>query len=261
MLVFLVLSLAFAAEPEAPPPVMDALGTVLALDLDGELPRERKAQDAALMKKLTDLADAVQRLGEVVEDAGDVASLEALAEGYVHMAEAIRTSPAPTYLRPEQVEVYQMALDDKAYAQLTKAREAMDLAVSRSPDRAVQERRIRVLLLLDERAMAADAWDALGDHAAAERLRAEDAKRRRKADREAKARAAEEGPLLAAATEAFDVLQARHEQCGLEPALSEEIGMVLQQAGMVLEAEEGSMAKDVLALLQEYLDATEADCG
>ncbi len=48
-------------------------------------------------------------------------------------------------------------------------------------------------------------------------------------------------------------LNARVSGCrGLDPATSEEIAMVLEQASMVVEAGEGSLAQEVLMLLDAY---------
>lgn len=112
----------------------------LALRIDGPkraLPRHR--EDRLLTDALTEKAVALRRLerrlGEIVElKAGraGLAALVALGESYENMAHTVRTSHVPTYLTPEQREMYGLRLEDQAYAMEEKAVHTYELALEQA---------------------------------------------------------------------------------------------------------------------------------
>jgi hypothetical protein len=61
-----------------------------------------------------------------------LASLVALGKAYENMGASLINSDKPFYLTEDQVELYVMALQDKAYVQEEKAIEAYRLALSKS---------------------------------------------------------------------------------------------------------------------------------
>lgn len=85
------------------------------------------------LKKKTQLLQQVQtRFTEVVQTgAGEwgVASLVALGKAYENMADAFRSSERPNELTEDQLEIYNMQLEDQAYVQDEKAVAAYKLAL------------------------------------------------------------------------------------------------------------------------------------
>ncbi len=100
---------------------------------------QRKQIDKNLEKSLSDksktLVEVEKEFTKVVETgAGEwgLASLVALGKAYENMAVSLRTSDKPNYLTDEQVEIYTMALEDKAYVQEEKSVNAFRLALEKS---------------------------------------------------------------------------------------------------------------------------------
>lgn len=97
--------------------------------------REDKALVDSLSKKAKSLVDVEASFTEVVNlGAGEwgLASLVALGRAYENMAKTLRTGDAPFYLTEEQLEIYSMQLEDKAYVQEEKAVNAYKLALEKS---------------------------------------------------------------------------------------------------------------------------------
>lgn len=99
----------------------------------------QKAEDKALIdslsKKAKALVDVEKTFTEVVgTGAGEwgLASLVALGKAYENMAESLRTGDNPSYLTSDQVEIYKMQIEDKAYVQEEKAVNAYKLALDKS---------------------------------------------------------------------------------------------------------------------------------
>lgn len=99
----------------------------------------RKAEDKALMdslsKKAKALAETEATFTKVVSTgAGEwgLAALVALGRAYEDMAHTLRTGDTPSYLTPEQRELYMMQIEDRAYIQEEKAVNAYKLALDKS---------------------------------------------------------------------------------------------------------------------------------
>ncbi len=99
----------------------------------------KKAEDKALIDSLGAKSKAL--LGTQVAfteivgtGAGEwgLASLVALGKAYENMADTLRTGAVPFYLTDDQIEIYQMGIEDKAYTQIEKAVEAYKLALEKS---------------------------------------------------------------------------------------------------------------------------------
>ncbi len=96
---------------------------------------EDKALTDSLLKKTKALADVEKTYTEVVNlGAGEwgIAALVALGKVYEDMAISLRTGDAPAYLTAEQVELYRMQIEDKAYVQDEKAVNAYKTALDKS---------------------------------------------------------------------------------------------------------------------------------
>ena len=59
-------------------------------------------------------------------------SLVALGKAYENMAKTLRTGDTPYYLTEDQLEIYSMQIEDKAYVQEEKAVNAFKLALDKS---------------------------------------------------------------------------------------------------------------------------------
>jgi hypothetical protein len=99
----------------------------------------QKAEDKALIeslsKKAKALVDVEKKFTDVVATgAGEwgLASLVALGKAYENMAEALTNGDKPFYLTEDQLEIYNMGLQDKAYVQQEKAVNAYKLALEKS---------------------------------------------------------------------------------------------------------------------------------
>lgn len=99
----------------------------------------QKAEDKALIdslsKKAKALVEVEKKFTEVVgTGAGEwgLASLVALGKAYENMAESLRTGDNPSYLTSDQVEIYKMQIEDRAYVQEEKAVSAYKLALEKS---------------------------------------------------------------------------------------------------------------------------------
>jgi tetratricopeptide (TPR) repeat protein len=99
----------------------------------------KKAEDKALTDSLSKKTKTLVALQGTFTDlvntgAGEwgLASLVALGKAYENMGASLINSDKPFYLTEDQVELYVMALQDKAYVQEEKAIEAYRLALSKS---------------------------------------------------------------------------------------------------------------------------------
>ena len=112
----------------------------MAMQINGPTGKvNRKQEDAAVLKSLTDKARALQEVEKLFLDivttgAGQwgLASLVKLGQAYENMGDALRNSHIPSYLTPEQVELYRIALEDKVFVQTEKAVEAYKLCLDKS---------------------------------------------------------------------------------------------------------------------------------
>jgi tetratricopeptide (TPR) repeat protein len=99
----------------------------------------QKAEDKALTDSL---GKKVKALGEVQKNfesvvatgAGEwgLASLVALGKAYQNMAESFRTGDVPSYLTEDQIELYKMGIEDRAYVMDEKAVNAYKEALKKS---------------------------------------------------------------------------------------------------------------------------------
>lgn len=116
------------------------LDRYLSLEIKGKgKGASRKAEDKALVdslgKKAKALVDAEAAFTEIVQlGAGEwgLAALVALGKAYENMATTLRTGDAPYYLTDDQLEIYVMQLEDKAYVQEEKAVKAFQLSLEKS---------------------------------------------------------------------------------------------------------------------------------
>lgn len=117
-----------------------ALAAYEAMQIKG-LPKgaSQKAEDKALVDSLSKKAKALVDVektftGVVATGAGEwgLASLVALGKSYENMADALRNGAVPSYLTADQVEIYKMNIEDKAYVQEEKAVNAYKLALDKS---------------------------------------------------------------------------------------------------------------------------------
>ncbi len=99
----------------------------------------QKAEDKALMASLQKKAKALNETeaaftAVVQTGAGEwgLAALVSLGKAYENMAVSLRTGDVPFYLTEDQMELYSMAIEDKAYVQDEKAVNAYDLALGKS---------------------------------------------------------------------------------------------------------------------------------
>ena len=117
-----------------------AVDRALALAITGPSGRvTRASEDAAVREsfnaKLSALREAESALHAVVETRSGtwgLAAMVQLGRVYENMAATLDSSYVPTYLTPEQRELYVVRLKDGVYAQNQKAIEAYELAVNRS---------------------------------------------------------------------------------------------------------------------------------
>ncbi|MEZ4234856.1 MAG: tetratricopeptide repeat protein [Myxococcota bacterium] len=96
---------------------------------------EDKALAASLTKKTKALVDVEKAFTDVVATgAGEwgLASLVSLGKVYENMADSFVNSDKPSYLTPDQVEIYSMQLADRAYVMDEKAVNAYKLALDKS---------------------------------------------------------------------------------------------------------------------------------
>ncbi len=101
----------------------------------GSRKREDKALVDSLGKKAKALVDVEALFTEVVNlGAGEwgLASLVALGKAYENMGRTLRTGDAPYYLTEDQLEIYNMQIEDRAYVQEEKAVNAYKLALDKS---------------------------------------------------------------------------------------------------------------------------------
>ncbi len=117
-------------------PQMDAY---LAARVSSTKGGSRKAEDKSLLdnlnKKTQLLVKTAEVYGEVVgSGAGEwgLASLVQIGKAYEEMGNALKTSDRPSYLSEDQLEIYNMGIEDRVYPQIEKAAEAYKLALEKS---------------------------------------------------------------------------------------------------------------------------------
>lgn len=116
------------------------IGRYLSLSIQGPTGRvTRASEDEAVREafnaKLTALREVEAALHAVVETRSGTWGLAAMAElgrAYENMASTLEQSYIPTYLTPEQRQIYVEGIQDGVYAQNQKAIEAYDLCLRRS---------------------------------------------------------------------------------------------------------------------------------
>ncbi len=101
----------------------------------------KKQEDEILKKQLFDKADQLQKVEKTfvaIIDTGagewGLASLIVLGKAYENMGETLKTSAAPSYLNPDQQNMYRMAMEDRVFPQIEKAVEAYATALKKSYD-------------------------------------------------------------------------------------------------------------------------------
>ena len=97
--------------------------------------REDKAMKDSLGKKAAALMELEKTYTEVVKTgAGEwgLASLVSVGKAYENMGESFKTSHIPYYLTEDQIEIYQMQLEDQVYRQTEKAVVYYDAALGKS---------------------------------------------------------------------------------------------------------------------------------
>ncbi len=99
----------------------------------------RKAEDKSLLdslnKKTQLLVKTAEVYGAVVgTGAGEwgLASLVQIGKAYEEMGDALKNSDRPSYLSSDQLEIYDMGIEDRVYPQIEKAAEAYKLALEKS---------------------------------------------------------------------------------------------------------------------------------
>lgn len=109
------------------------------IDTSGARGSGRAAKDKALTKNLGEkgklLLETEKVYLEIIKTgAGEwgLASLVKLGQAYENMGDSLRNSYIPDYLTEDQREIYTMALEDKVYPQIEKAKEAYAQALNKS---------------------------------------------------------------------------------------------------------------------------------
>ena len=99
----------------------------------------KKAEDQSLIDSLNKKTQALVRVTElyttvVATGAGEwgLAALVQLGKAYENMGTALHDSARPSYLTADQLEMYNMGIDDRVYPQVEKAVEAYKLALEKS---------------------------------------------------------------------------------------------------------------------------------
>jgi tetratricopeptide (TPR) repeat protein len=101
--------------------------------------RTRKLEDKGLGDALKAKAESLVKVestfkGIIDTGAGEwgLAALVQLGQAYENMGESLKNSHIPSYLTPDQVELYTMALEDKVYPQVEKAVAAYKASLDKS---------------------------------------------------------------------------------------------------------------------------------
>ena len=101
----------------------------------------KKQEDEILKKQLFDKADHLQKVEKdfvAIIDTGagewGLASLIVLGKAYENMGDTLKNSAAPSYLNPDQQNMYKMAMEDRVFPQIEKAVEAYSTALKKSFD-------------------------------------------------------------------------------------------------------------------------------
>jgi tetratricopeptide (TPR) repeat protein len=127
-------------------------------DFDQRLQRQLKDKVAALQALEADYA-AVIETGSL---RWGLAALVEVGRSYEDLADALRQSPAPTGLTPEQLEMYRERIDDLAWMQEQRAIEAYGLVMDRSIQvRSYDESTAVALGRLES--LAPEAWPGLSE--------------------------------------------------------------------------------------------------
>jgi len=304
----LVLSICAFASSDLPWDV--ALTSYKAMAIVGDPDdRSRHAEDRALLDSLSAKAEALKAVELQIsqhEEGREIFAAMAHADANEEMASALRRSEVPFYLTESQVQVYRMALEDKAWLHEEQAvlsyKEAMRLASGTGSWSALALQRLQVLrpaqfpsgvVVLSSAQALRDRLerDPRDDEAAlhyaallmqgqaprkAVRVLEKYIKAARVRDPRDPARVQLElikdamksptphasgrnpelppGPTIADLAEQITTFRAAFADrwsC-LEPDLVDEVGMVLEQAEMVVEAVEAAMARDIQILLEVY---------
>lgn len=162
--------------PGGPPPEPVTHGVLPAVDLsDFEAIRppsidglEGREQDTALQGALVQKAEAMKAAQTALTEryqAGSpsekVDTLVAMGDLYDQMGAFLLELPYPTYLDAEQEEVYGYAVEDKAYVQFEKAREAWEKGVKTASPEQKRVLEARLATLKDRPAPVTDPVEAI----------------------------------------------------------------------------------------------------
>ena len=116
------------------------IDTYMDMSISGPSGKTSRSQtDKILIKQLSDKAKALTEVEKTFVEiistgAGEwgLASLVDLGKAYQNMSSSLTNSYFPPYLTDEQVEIYKMGLEDKAYVQDEKAVQAYTQALAKS---------------------------------------------------------------------------------------------------------------------------------
>ncbi|HND34842.1 MAG TPA: hypothetical protein PLA94_32785, partial [Myxococcota bacterium] len=121
-------------------PCTEAFLTLQAQHIEADTLLARRDFDQALQRALREKALLLTRMESTCTQAATTngplksAALSTLALGYSDMGDALSTSTRPPYLSPEQRELYEGALMDKAHPMREKENAAWDLAKQAAPE-------------------------------------------------------------------------------------------------------------------------------
>jgi cellulose synthase operon protein C len=121
---------------------MPAVDQYMAMAVTGPKTKvAKKQEDDILKKQLFEKADHLQKVEKdfvTIIDTGagewGLASLIVLGKAYENMGETLKNSAAPSYLNPDQQNMYRMAMEDRVFPQVEKAVEAYSTALKKSFD-------------------------------------------------------------------------------------------------------------------------------
>jgi len=217
------------------------------IDLDGLTRKEEdKAMRDLLTAKATTLKKGLDLYGEAMDSVGPEWQMEAalgMADLHVGMADGLENMIHPSYLTEEQSEVYQMALEDKAWVQKESALEAYEIAAKIAEESGFDDRADEILALSDELEAEQEARAIASEQEEAELVE------------RGKAVEAEMLKRMAWTRETLDRCQDE-----IDAESIEEIEQVLEQAQKVIEAEEYAMYGDIAQMLKVYSGGLEEAC-
>lgn len=209
---------------------------------------DKKLLDA-LRVKVTSLreteAGCAQAAAPAARPEARAAALLVLAAAYTDMAASLDASTRPPHLTPEQLELYEMAMEDKAFPMREKARAALKQAAALLPVEAAGflevERRLSLAgELVRQQGRVAALQQNLALYGSAQ--------------------APPSPPALPLLKEKVALLETaiRARAACLPPEIAELGAIVLEQARVIIADKEEAMAREVLTFVQEQVDIVTA---